>query len=126
MRVSLWKFVPVALVCMSLSGFASTDQHKSAKSNHTTSHKASAPKPAGMDSERATQIQSALIKQGYLTGEPTGTWDAASVAAMQKLQGENGWQTKFTPDARALIKLGLGGGGDAGAPAGDTVASAAQ
>ena len=31
-----------------------------------------------------------------------------SVAAMQKMQGDNGWQTKITPDSRALIKLGLG------------------
>jgi hypothetical protein len=61
-----------------------------------------------MDTERATQIQSALIKQGYLTGEPTGTWDSESVAAMQKLQGDHGWQTKLTPDSRALIELGLG------------------
>ena len=27
---------------------------------------------------------------------------------MQKLQGEQGWQTKLTPDSRALIMLGLG------------------
>jgi hypothetical protein len=27
---------------------------------------------------------------------------------MQKMQGDNGWQTKITPDSRALIKLGLG------------------
>ena len=70
----------------------------------------------GMPSERATQIQTALIKQGYLTGEPSGAWDSQSVAAMQKLQGDNGWQTKITPDSRALIKLGLG-------PQGDTVPS---
>jgi hypothetical protein len=61
-----------------------------------------------MPTERATQIQTALIKQGYMTGEPTGTWDASTAAAMQKLQGDNGWQTKITPDSRALIKLGLG------------------
>lgn len=61
-----------------------------------------------MPSERATEIQAALIKQGYLTGEPTGTWDAQSAAAMQKLQADNGWQTRLTPDSRALIKLGLG------------------
>ena len=61
-----------------------------------------------MPTERATEIQTALIKQGYLTGEPTGTWDPQTVSAMQKLQSDNGWQSKVTPDSRALIKLGLG------------------
>jgi hypothetical protein len=61
-----------------------------------------------MDTERATAIQTALIKQGYLSGEATGTWDAQSSAAMQKMQSDNGWQTKIVPDSRAIIKLGLG------------------
>ncbi len=61
-----------------------------------------------MDAARATEIQSALIKSGYLSGEASGTWDAESMAAMQKLQSDNGWQTKIVPDSRALIKLGLG------------------
>ena len=65
---------------------------------------------SAMSSERATEIQAALIRQGYLAGEPTGTWDSASIAAMQKLQGDNNWQTKLVPDSRALIKLGLGPG----------------
>ena len=69
-----------------------------------------------MGTERATEIQTALIKQGYLTGEPTGTWDADSIAAVRKLQSDNGWQTKIVPDSRALIKLGLG-------PAQDNVAN---
>lgn len=60
------------------------------------------------DSERATQIQTALIREHYMTGEPTGAWDAATQQAMQRYQADNGWQTKTTPDARALIKLGLG------------------
>lgn len=61
-----------------------------------------------MSSERAAEIQSALIQRGYLSGEPTGAWDASSYAAMQKMQSDNGWQTKLVPDSRALIKLGLG------------------
>ena len=65
---------------------------------------------AGIGTDRATEIQSALIQRGYLFGEPTGAWDTASIAAMQKLQSDNGWQTKFVPDSRALIKLGLGAG----------------
>jgi hypothetical protein len=82
----------------------SSRHHTTTTVSHTTHPSA----PRVMDSARATEIQSALIKAGYLSGEPSGHWDAASEAAMQKLQGENGWQTKLTPDSRALIKLGLG------------------
>ena len=61
-----------------------------------------------IDSGRATEIQAALIREHYLDGEPTGQWDATTEAAMRKMQADNGWQTKITPDSRALIKLGLG------------------
>ena len=61
-----------------------------------------------IDPERATQIQNALIKAGYMTGAPSGTWDAQTQSAMEKLQSDNGWQTKLVPDSRAIIKLGLG------------------
>ena len=61
-----------------------------------------------IDSERATQIQQALIREHYLSGDATGQWDASTVAAMQKYQADHGWQTKLTPDARALKALGLG------------------
>jgi peptidoglycan hydrolase-like protein with peptidoglycan-binding domain len=62
----------------------------------------------GIDSDRATQIQSALIQQNYLKGAPTGQWDTQTQAAMRQFQSDHGWQTKLTPDSRALIKLGLG------------------
>lgn len=58
--------------------------------------------------ERVLQIQQALIREHYLTGEPTGTWDSETLAAMQKFQADQGWQTKLMPDSRALKKLGLG------------------
>ena len=79
------------------------------KSSHTAAHSAAVAMPA----ERATAIQSALIKQGYLSGEPTGAWDSQTVSAMEKLQSDNGWQSRITPDSRALIKLGLGPNSDA-------------
>jgi len=61
-----------------------------------------------IDPERATEIQDALIREHYLTGPASGQWDATTEAAMQKYQADHGWQTKLTPDSRALIKLGLG------------------
>lgn len=86
----------------------------SVKKGKSTSHASAAPKgPRSIDDARAMQIQKALIKAGYMTGEPSGHWDSASEAAMEKLQGDNGWQTKLVPDSRALIKLGLGPGGAA-------------
>jgi hypothetical protein len=35
-------------------------------------------------------------------------WDGTTQAAMQRYQADQGWQSKTTPDSRALIKLGLG------------------
>ena len=67
----------------------------------------------GISPERATQIQVALARYGYLPGTPTGRWDASSIAAMRRLQSDHRWQTKFMPDARALIFLGLGPGSEA-------------
>ena len=67
-----------------------------------------------MDSSRAMEIQQALIQAHYLSGSPTGQWDADTQAAMLKYQTDNGWQSKITPDSRALIKLGLGPKQDAG------------
>jgi peptidoglycan hydrolase-like protein with peptidoglycan-binding domain len=82
---------------------SSKSSHKSSKSSHKKSHG-----QQGIDSTRATEIQQALIREHYLTGEATGNWDTTTVAAMQKFQSDQGWQTKLTPDSRALKKLGLG------------------
>ena len=76
---------------------------KGAKSRHTKLHG-----QQGIDSARATEIQQALIREHYLSGEPSGQWDSATVSAMQKYQSDQGWQTKLMPDSRALKKLGLG------------------
>jgi len=54
------------------------------------------------------EIQRALIARKYLTGEADGKWDATTIAAMQKLQADQGWQTRLMPDSRALKLLGLG------------------
>lgn len=61
-----------------------------------------------IDTTRVREIQQALIREKYMNGEPSGKWDAPTQAAMARYQTDNGWQSKVTPDSRALIKLGLG------------------
>ena len=61
-----------------------------------------------IDSERAQAIQEALIREHYLNGDATGTWNQASEDAMRRYQADHGWQSKTVPDSRALITLGLG------------------
>jgi len=112
--------------------------HTTTKSSHKTSHKSTAKSSAStsatktsthttssgkhssrkksaktrgqqkIDSERAQAIQEALIREHYMSGEATGTWNQASEEAMRRYQADHGWQSKTVPDSRALIKLGLG------------------
>src|ERR1700680_4033319 len=65
-----------------------------------------------IDSSRTREIQAALIREHYMQGEPSGTWDSASQSAMKRYQADHGWQSKTTPDSRALIQLGLGPNSD--------------
>ena len=101
-----------------------TASHPKAKtsSGHSASHKTTSKgKKSGkktktswrrgqqkIDSQRAREIQEALIREHYLDGQATGTWNDASQKAMERYQADNGWQSKSVPDSRALIKLGLG------------------
>lgn len=83
----------------------------SAKKNKKNVHRKRASRrrgQKGIQSDRARQIQAALIREHYLSGEPSGVWDDRTRDAMRRYQDDNGWQTKVLPDARALIKLGLG------------------
>lgn len=104
---------------------AATSPSSSAKKSTGTTHTASTgarssrkKKPVRargqqkIDSERATSIQQALIREHYLSGEATGSWNQASEDAMRKYQADHGWQSKQVPDSRALIKLGLGPSND--------------
>ena len=97
---------------------SSSSSHKSSKSSTSakTSSSKSKKKSAKatshgqhtIDQERTLEIQQALVREHYLNGEPTGKWDQDTKDALLRMQAENGWQTKLTPDSRALIKLGLG------------------
>jgi hypothetical protein len=61
-----------------------------------------------IDNSRTQAIQEALIREHYLTGEPSGAWDSSTQRACEKYQADHGWQTRVVPDSRALISLGLG------------------
>lgn len=110
----------LALLLAASPAFALHHHHATALAGHKHGHHAKAvaahwvPGQRGIDSKRTSAIQTALISRNYLTGQPSGEWDADTEAAMQKFQGDNGWQTKLMPDSRALIKLGLGPDGDDG------------
>ena len=86
------------------SASSSTSSHRGKKSSKKSAKRGQQK----IECERAQQIQEALIKQHYLSGEPTGKWDPATEDALRKFQADNGWQNKTVPDSRALIKLGLG------------------
>jgi len=93
---------------------SSTTTKGSAKT-HTAGGKRSSKKKSArvrgqqkIDGERAQAIQEALIRQHYLSGEASGTWNQASEEAMRRYQADHGWQSKTVPDSRALISLGLG------------------
>lgn len=97
-----------------------THKHSSQTKNsprlETISHRSHKPKTKNkkvrgqqaIQGDRAREIQTALIREGYLKGEPTGSWDQETKDAMTRYQADHGWQTKSLPDSRALIQLGLG------------------
>jgi peptidoglycan hydrolase-like protein with peptidoglycan-binding domain len=61
-----------------------------------------------MDPARVEDIQQALIKAGDLQGTPSGRWDAQTREAMAHYQTDNGFGVTGLPDAKSLMKLGLG------------------
>ena len=63
---------------------------------------------AEISPQRAEQIQEALVQAGDLHETPTGRWDTQTREAMREYQSSNGFQPTGLPDARSLMKLGLG------------------
>jgi peptidoglycan hydrolase-like protein with peptidoglycan-binding domain len=58
--------------------------------------------------ERVQEIQHALIREGYLQGEANGQWDARTHDAMLRYQTDHGFPATGLPEAKSLMKLGLG------------------
>jgi hypothetical protein len=115
---SLLLVAPLGATSTHHAASANSKTHKSSSKSGKSSSKSSKLKKKsgksaahgqkGIDQERTRQIQEALIRQNYMSGEPTGKWDQSTKDALMKFQEANGWQTKTVPDSRALIKLGLG------------------
>lgn len=114
MRLAIQKLLIVAAVLALCAPYAPAAPQKpagKAAKHHRHGKRRGAWKRKGQQAikpERALEIQQALIREHYLSGEPTGAWDSRTQAALVKFQADNGWQTKVVPDSRALIKLGLG------------------
>jgi peptidoglycan hydrolase-like protein with peptidoglycan-binding domain len=84
---------------------------KTAKSGNGRKSRRAASRQRGqqkIDPSRTLEIQQALIREHYLSGDPSGKFDDATQQALRRYQAANRWQSKTVPDARALIKLGLG------------------
>jgi len=95
----------------SATSISPTTSRKGKKSNRKSKKTAANWRHRGqqkIDAQRAREIQEALIREHYLDGEATGVWNDAAQRAMERYQADNDWQSKTVPDARALIKLGLG------------------
>ena len=116
--MQLRRYIPVTLaailaVCLLVGiqawGQSTSSSHsvKKSKSHHTKKSRRSRGQQA-IDSERTRQIQAALIREHYMSGEPSGKWDDATQQALRRYQADQGWQSKLVPDSRALIRLGLG------------------
>jgi hypothetical protein len=61
-----------------------------------------------MDPSRVESIQKALGDAGAYHGSPTGRWDADTRDAMARYQSQHGFGVTGLPDAKSLMKLGLG------------------
>lgn len=58
--------------------------------------------------QRVQEIQQALIREGYLRGDANGQWDSQTRDAMLRYQTDHGFPATGLPEAKSLMKLGLG------------------
>ena len=125
--MSLRSYICVATALLLAAGMFVLDIPASAASKASSSSKASAAAKGGSPrvkkvrrsrrrqpgqklptSDRISEIQQALAKDGSFTGNPNGKWDAATIAAMRKFQTSHGLNPTGKLDALTLQKLGLG------------------
>jgi peptidoglycan hydrolase-like protein with peptidoglycan-binding domain len=120
MRLSLrltTVLVLAAAVCLSASAQSQSSKSTTSKTttsskSHTTTKKTSRKKKdkgqMAPTSERITEIQQALAKDGSYSATPSGKWDDNTVDAMKKFQTTHALNPSGKLDALTLEKLGLG------------------
>ncbi|HEV2615875.1 MAG TPA: peptidoglycan-binding domain-containing protein [Candidatus Acidoferrales bacterium] len=69
-------------------------------------HHITLPKQPAAD--RTEEIQSALVRGGFYSGNPNGRWDSGTQEALRRFQTANGLPPTGKLDALSLQKLGLG------------------
>ena len=89
----------------SSSSTSTTTKRPTHKHKHYTKHQPGQKAPT---SDRISEIQTALAREGYLKGDPNGKMDANTVAALEKFQSDNGLDADGKLGAPTLQKLGLG------------------
>lgn len=85
-----------------------TTSSKSRKTTKKTSRKKKDKGQMAPTSDRITEIQQALAKDGSYSAAPNGKWDDNTVDAMKKFQTTHALNPSGKLDARTLEKLGLG------------------
>jgi len=80
--------------------------HSRHHSHHYRAHRRRAR--TSLAPARIREIQLALARSGFFRGEPTGTWDSATRSAMRQYQEASGFSATGLPEAKPLMKLGLG------------------
>lgn len=69
-------------------------------------HHVTLPKAPSQD--RTQEIQSALQRGGFYSGDPTGKWDSSTQDSLRRFQAANGLPPTGKLDALSLQKMGLG------------------
>lgn len=136
-RSALSALVTIGMLCIGLSGARAMARTIHAKSSHTArkskmtvAHKATLRRasykmkttthrrrrrwrhrvilPKRPSVARTEQIQEALERGGYYSGNPNGKWDASTQESLRRFQEANGLPPTGKLDALSLQKMGLG------------------
>lgn len=93
-----------------ISSKPNTVKHR-ARTRHASAYSRASRRDRGQKaptSDRISEIQNALAKDGSFSGAANGNWDGATVDAMKKFQDSHGLNPTGKLDAKTLQKLGLG------------------